>query len=66
MSYLIWAKLRDYVETPINVLVFICTNWTEVNALNLRKFILLLMFQSSLIHIPEGKKHSHRADLVCL
>lgn len=56
ISYLIGAKLRDHVETPINVLVFICTSCTEINTTDLRKTIFLSMFLSPLIHILEGEK----------
>ena len=61
MSYLIWPKLRDHVETPSNVLVFICTTCPEVNTMSLHKFIFLSMFLSSLVHILEGKEVSSQA-----
>lgn len=61
MPYLIRPKLRDHVETPSNVLVFICTTCPEVNTMSLYKFIFLSMFLSSLVHILEGKKASSQA-----
>lgn len=67
LSYLIRPKLRDHVETPINVLMFICTSCTEVNTTSLRKSIFPSKFLSSLIHLLEGQReHPRRPVLMCL
>lgn len=59
--YLIQLKLRDHVETPVNVLVFIYTSWMKENTTNLRKFIFLLMVGSCLNSYSWRRKTSSQA-----